>query len=325
MLRRLRIILAALLLAAGLLAAYGYHYYNAPGPLTQETTVLFPRGKGFQAIVDGMEEAGVIRHALLFKAIAVILGDARQFKAGEYRFSPAISPKLVMDMIAKGRVVVHKITIPEGLTVREITELLRAEPALEGDISGIFEEGSLLPDTFHYVYGDARSDIIARMRESMKTTLAELWEKRQEGLPLESPQQALILASLVEKETGIDAERPRVAAVFVNRLRKGMKLQCDPTVAYGIARDKGPLNRPLHSADLKYDSPYNTYLYVGLPPGPIANPGRKSIAAALNPPQTDDLYFVATGNGGHNFSPTLDGHNKNVREYRKARTKKPKR
>lgn len=304
------------LLAISILV-YSYDYYVGPGPVAQEKTVVFKKGMGFLEIVDRMEEEGVIDRPRLFKVIAVLFGDARKFKAGEYKFSPAISPKLIMDMIAEGRVVVHRITVPEGFNVRQVTDMLMKESTLEGDVPGNISEGSLLPDTYHFVYGDQRSDLIDRMKKGMAVTITELWDTRQTDLPFETQIQALTLASLVEKETGVPDERGRVASVFVNRLRKGMKLQCDPTVIYGIELEKGPLGRPLTGADLKHPSPYNTYMNEGLPPGPIANPGREAIKAVLNPPETNFLYFVATGTGGHNFSASYGEHNKNVGTYRR--------
>jgi len=297
------------------LVAYAHFYYTASGPLSEPKTVLFKRGTGFEEIVDNMAEAEVIRHPLLFKVIAVLLGDARKFKAGEYEFSAAISPKLVMDMIAAGRVVVHKLTVPEGLTVKQVLALLDAEPMLEGQVRDTIPEGSLLPQTYHFTYGDDRNLLVGRMRSGMTQTIEELWPTRKPGLPLETAAQAVTLASIVEKETGLDHERGRVAAVFINRLRLGMKLQSDPTVIYGIEQS-GNLGRSLTFSDLRTPSAYNTYVIAGLPPGPIANPGRASIEAVLNPPITKELYFVATGTGGHNFATTLAQHNINVSKYR---------
>lgn len=302
----------ALLLSAFL---FVYYYYQSAGPLAEPKTVMFKKGMGFEAIVDHMADEDVIRLPLLFKAIAVIVGDARKFKAGEYEFSAAISPKLVMDMIAEGRVVVHKITIPEGLTVNQAVELLNGQSLLEGNVVGSIKEGSLLPQTYHYTYGDTRQQLILRMQAAMDSTLDELWATHADDLPVKSREEAVVLASIVEKETGIAEERGRVAAVFVNRLKKGMKLQSDPTVIYALEKENGKLDHPLTRADLALDSPYNTYKYEGLPPAPIANPGRDALAAVLNPPKTNDLYFVATGNGGHNFSETLKQHNANVQSY----------
>lgn len=306
------IALTGKLLLAVSVITYMFYYYHGPGPLTQEKNVLFKRGTGFLAIVDQLEDEGVIRHGWLFKAMAVVQGDARKFKAGEYEFSAAISPRLIMDMIAEGKVVVHKLTISEGLTSQQVVELLQNQKLLDGPIVGTPAEGSILPETYHYTYGDYRKDLIERMQSGMQSTLAELWEKRQPDLPIKSKEEAQILASIVEKETGIASERGRVASVFINRLRKGMKLQSDPTTAYGLKKS----GTQLTLTDLKSNNPYNTYYIGGLPPGPISNPGRAALQAVLNPPDTKDLYFVATGDGGHNFSATMEGHAKNVAIYR---------
>ncbi len=297
---------------------YTGYYYSAAGPLSEPSNVFFKKGMGFRAIVDHMAEKGVIRHPWLFKAIAAATGDGRKFKAGEYAFTAGISPRLVMDMIAEGRVVVHKITVPEGLTVPQIKELLSKERMLEGGVPEGLKEGFLLPETYHFTYGDSRQLIIERMQASMQAVLTELWPKRKANLPIRTVEEAVILASIVEKETGVADERPRVAAVFINRLNKGMKLQSDPTVAYGVEKEKGPLKRALTLKDLQHNSPYNTYVVAGLPPAPIANPGRAAIAAVLNPPDTKEFYFVATGNGGHHFSETLAQHNAFVKQYRKV-------
>jgi len=222
-----------------------------------------------------------------------------------------------MDMIAHGRVIIHKITVAEGLTVQQIVQLLNNEKSLDGDVTGAIAEGSLLPETYHFTYGDKRRDLIKRMQTDMSAQLAALWKSRKEGLPFTTPEQALVLASIVEKETGVDGERGRVASVFINRLRKGMKLQSDPTVAYGLHKS----GEGLTLDDLRTPTPYNTYVIDGLPPTPIANPGHAAILAVLNPPDTNDLYFVATGNGGHNFAATLDAHNANVRAYREKMAK----
>ena len=308
------LIICALLAVLGL-AAYGFYYYEGNGPLAQDKTVIFQHGEKFQAIVSDMAQAGIIDNPLLFEALAAATGDYHKFKAGEYHFTAAMSPAQVMDMIAHGRVVIHKITVAEGLTVQQIVQLLKNEKALDGDVTGDIPEGNLLPETYRFNYGDKRQDIIGRMQSAMASQLAGLWEHRKEGLPFSTPAEAMVLASIVEKETGVDGERGHVASVFINRLRKGMKLQSDPTVAYGIDKS-GKLNRSLTIDDLRTPTPYNTYVIPGLPPTPIANPGRATILAVLNPPDTTDLYFVATGAGGHNFAATLEQHNDNVRAYR---------
>ena len=317
MLRALKILIITAIAISAAAFASGVYYYTASGPLAESTTVVFKRGIGFHGIVDELAEKNIIRSPLLFKAIAVISGDARRFKAGEYAFEMASAPKDILDMIANGRVVVRKITVPEGFTASQVIALITAETALDGPVPTTVEEGSLLPQTYHFMYGDTRAELTNRMQAGMRSELNALWAKRAEGLPLDTPQQALTLASIVEKETGVPSERGRVAAVFINRLKKGMRLQSDPTVIYGIEKNRGkPLGRALLSGDLDDPSPYNTYQVVGLPPGPIANPGRDALAAVLNPPQTNELYFVATGDGGHNFAATLDEHNKNVKIYR---------
>lgn len=318
-------IVGALLVIIGIFGGYFTYYFSAPGPLAESKSVLFKKGTGFFEIVDQMADAGVIRHRLVFATIAVLSGDARKFKAGEYRFSAAISPRLVMEMIAEGRVVVHKITVPEGFTVRQTIKLLAEQELLEGVVALKVPEGSLLPQTYHYVYGDQRQELINRMQAGMQETVNELWPKRAKDLPFITLREALTLASIVERETSLEHEYGRVAAVYINRLRKGMKLQADPTVIYGLEQEKGePLGRLLLLSDLKIDTPYNTYTREGLPPGPIANPGRGAIEAVLNPPDTNELYFVATGNGGHNFAKTYAEHLKNVARYRaELRQQKP--
>lgn len=317
--RRLRHISTFAALAFSLSAASGYYYYQSPGLLSEEVTLVIPRGAGFRGAVDALAEQGVIRHPLLFKALAVAGGQARRFKAGEYAFPAGAPPRQVMEMLSRGLVVPHKFTVAEGLTSDRVLALLAEEKTLAGSIEGAIEEGSLLPETYHFIYGDKRGDLIGRMQRDMAVLVADLWERRREGLPLKTPDEAVTLASIVEKETGVAEERGRIAAVFLNRLRIGMRLQSDPTVAYAIERERGPLEGELTTKDLSYDSPYNTYKYAGLPPGPICNPGRASLMAVLNPPETGDLYFVANGDGGHHFSVTLKSHNDKVREYRKRR------
>lgn len=309
--------LSLCVVAAVCVAIYAVDYYSGAGPLTEPKTIIFSQGKGFQSITDELTQQGVIDKPLLFKAMAVALGQARNFKAGEYRFTERMTPKAVVVMIASGRIVQHKITIPEGLTVRDIVKLLQAEPLMEGDVPVAITEGSLLPETYMFTYGFKRADMVAQMQKAMRAVLEEAWPKRQPNLPYDTIDKALVMASVVEKETGVPNERGHVASVFVNRLRKGMRLQSDPTVAYGIEQAMGaPLGRPLTTIDLQTPTPYNTYMIDSLPPAPICNPGKASLEAVLNPPDTEDLYFVATGKGGHNFAPTLEQHNRNVQLYR---------
>jgi len=222
-----------------------------------------------------------------------------------------------MQILIEGKSIEHKVTIAEGLTVAEIYKVLEETPLLEGDLPPPPSEGSLLPETYSYLRGENRATLVERMQKDMDSTLTELWENRAPNIAIDTKEEALILASIVEKETGVASERSHVAAVFHNRLRKGMKLQSDPTVIYAITLGKEKLDRPLSKSDLGTDSPYNTYQVTGLPPGPIANPGRAALEATLKPDDSDDLYFVANGSGGHAFAKTLEEHNKNVAEWRK--------
>jgi UPF0755 protein len=303
---------------------------DAPGPLAEAAVVVIPRGEGAIEIAERLEKSGVITDRRLFMLHYYVSrfyggpagassskGDATSLKAGEFQFPQAVTVRQVLDIVTSGRGVLVKITIPEGLTSQQIVERLKAEPGLSGDITEMPPEGSLLPDTYKYSRGTARQEIIDRMRAEHAKLLAAQWATRDPTLPVNTPEEALALASIVEKETGRAEERPRVAAVFVNRLRKGMRLQSDPTIVYGIVGGQGPLGRPLTRADIDGKTPYNTYQIDGLPPGPICNPGRASLAAVLNPPSTQDLYFVADGTGGHVFTSTLKDHNAAVQNWRK--------
>ncbi|MDX1581615.1 MAG: endolytic transglycosylase MltG, partial [Alphaproteobacteria bacterium] len=236
-------------------------------------------------------------------------------QAGEYAFDSGMTMYEVMEKLRSGDTVVRRLTIPEGLSTSEILALVRAEPALSGEIEEEPEEGLLLPETYHFHLGDDRQGLVNRMKESMQEAITNLWPERQEGLPITSPYEAKILASIVEKETAVASERPHVAGVFINRLNLGMPLQSDPTVVYGITGG-GPLGRPLRRSELDAETPYNTYQFRGLPPTPIANPGLASLKAVLDPLETKDLYFVADGTGGHAFAETYREHQRNVRKWR---------
>jgi UPF0755 protein len=323
MIPRVLIGLAVVALIVVIAFAWAMNAFNRPGPLTAETSVVIEPGAGLATVTKRLMNAGVITDPLLFRVGVRILGDARGLRAGEYAFGPGASMRSVVASLAAGRTIDRRLTIPEGLTSAAIVELIAAAPALSGTLDAIPEEGTLLPETYHYTYGDSRAELVARMQEAMTRTLAELWPQRQAGLPLVSAQQAVILASIVEKETGIGAERPRVAAVFINRLKRGMPLQADPTIAYGLALEGAAPGRPLTRADLARRSPYNTYLRRGLPPGPIANPGRASLEAVLDPADTDELFFVADGSGGHAFARTLEEHNRNVAKWRRRQATQP--
>ncbi|MGE4218773.1 MAG: endolytic transglycosylase MltG [Alphaproteobacteria bacterium] len=320
--------LILLLAVAGVLAAagilyWGYTVYNEPGPLDRPATVVLPRGTGLGGIAERLAQAGVIGLPTHFAAVARLTGVHRSLQAGEYAFAPGVSPREVMDIIAEGRTVVRWLTVPEGLTTVQVLLLIDGMEGLGGAISKVPDEGELLPDTYRYSYGDRRDAVLDRMRHAMDDALGELWPNRAPNLPLKTPEEAVILASIVEKETGLRAERPMVAGVFINRLRQGMRLDSDPTVIYAVSGGQGPLDRPLTRTDLETDHPYNTYRNTGLPPGPIANPGRASLEAVLNPAPTDALYFVADGTGGHAFSTTLDEHNRNVRKWRALNRRPP--
>ena len=312
-----RIAFLALALLVGGISAWGYAGYTRSGPLTAAKTVIVPRGAGVGDIARRLTDAGVLSGPLVFRLGVTITGADKSLRAGEYAFPAGTSPRGVSALLRSGNTAVRRLTVPEGLTTNEILAQLNGTEGLEGDAGPPPAEGSLLPETYHFAYGDRRDAMVRRMAAARDKTLAELWAAAPPGLPLKSPGGALILASMVEKETARPDERRRVAAVFLKRLRRGMRLQSDPTVIYGLTRGGTPLGRPLSRADLSAPSPYNTYLIDGLPPSPIANPGRAAIAAVLNPALTDELYFVADGSGGHVFARTLAEHNRNVAAWRK--------
>lgn len=297
--------------------SWGVRYFEGSGPLPRLSTVIIPKGTGFTQIADLLADAHVIRYPRMFQLTVVLNGQGRNFQAGEYEFPALVSPKAVMEAMLEGRTVIHRITIPEGTTASGVAAMLAGIEILQGDLPWSIPEGSLLPETYNFSYGDQRETMISRMQAKMQRNLDTLWEKRQDGLPFTTQKEAVTLASIVEKETGIASERGRIASVFINRLRKGMKLQADPTVIYAITSGVGKMSRLLTREDLQIDSPYNTYLNTGLPPGPICNPGLAALKAVLNPPSTNDLYFVADGSGGHSFSATLKQHNASVTRYRK--------
>ncbi len=313
---------SALVVAAGLLAYFTIERFERPGPLTADTVILIPQGSGVEAIARQLHEAGAIEDPLVFRLGVRLLRVGRELRAGEYLFPVALSNRDAIDLLRSGQTVVRRLTLAEGLTSHEIVALLEQEEALEGTVDPVPPEGSLLPETYHYARGDGRGELVVRMVRAREKLLSELWPRRAPNLPVATPEEAVVLASIVEKETGVADERPRVASVFVNRLRKGMRLQSDPTVVYGLTGGKGPLGRALTRKDLQAPSPYNTYLNSGLPPGPIANPGRASLQAALNPAQTAFLYFVADGSGGHAFARTLAEHNRNVARWRRLRDRR---
>lgn len=298
-------------------AYWGYLQLIRPGPLEAPRTVVIHKGAGVQGIATTLLSAGVIGDRFLFKAGARLTGRGRAMRAGEYRFPAGMSMGGAIALLARGETVKRRITVAEGLTASEIFALIGSDEGLGGDLPAEVEEGSLLPETYYFSLGDSRAALVRRMREAMRATLSSLWDRRAPGLAIATPEEALVLASIVERETGLAGERARVSAVFHNRLRRGMRLQSDPTVAYALTRGRVALDRPLSRADLRTFSPYNTYRVHGLPPTPIANPGRASIEAALHPADTEELYFVADGAGGHVFAHTLAQHRRNVARWRR--------
>ncbi|NYZ11986.1 endolytic transglycosylase MltG [Azospirillum sp. RWY-5-1] len=305
--------------AAGLL--WGGLRMTAPGPLAEPAAVVIQRGSGLEAIAITLDESGVIDSPLIFALSAKLTGGMRNLRAGEYAFAPGVSMDGVLRQLRDGKTVVRRLTVPEGLTSAQIVALLRSEPALTGEPKAVPEDGTLLPETYHYQFGDSRDALLERMRVAMDQALADAWKQRAPDLPISSARDALVLASIVEKETAVPAERSRVAGVFLNRLEQGMKLQSDPTVIYALTDGGGELGRALTRADWRYESPYNTYHASGLPPGPIANPGRASLLAAVKPERHEFLYFVADGTGGHAFAKSLPDHNRNVARWREVQRK----
>lgn len=315
--RKALIVLLVLVLLGGLAAGGGafwaYGQWRAAGPLAEATPIVVPRG-GTQAIADSLAERGVLRDARLLAPAAWITRAQGPLRAGEYLFPAHASLAEVLEVLRRARPVQRRLTIPEGLNAKQIAQLVEAAPGLTGELPPL-TEGELLPETYSYQYGDSRAALVRRADAAMDAALERLWRDRAPNLPVATPREALVLASIVERETGQREERPRVAAVFLNRLRRGTPLQSDPTVAYAAA-DGAVLERPLTRADLDRDHPFNTYRNRGLPPGPIASPGEASIAAVLRPAETDELYFVADGSGGHAFARTLEEHNRNVAKWR---------
>lgn len=308
------LIVAGLVLVA--VIAYGERQFRAPGPLEAETTVVIPRGAGLREASERLEEAGAVADAMLFRLGANYSGAATRLRFGEYRIEAGASMASILDQLVSGDTVSYRVTVAEGLSSWEVVEILRASEVLEGEIEAVPAEGSLAPDTYFVSRGDTRTDVIRRMEAAQTAILAEAWEARAADLPLASPEEVLVLASIVEKETGVASERPQVASVFVNRLRRGMPLQSDPTVIYGITEGKGPLGRGIRASELRARTPWNTYVIPALPPTPIANPGRDAIRAVVNPLSTTFFYFVADGTGGHAFAETLTEHNRNVARWR---------
>lgn len=318
MLRGLLITLLLLMLSGAFAVLWLNEQFNLPHKISAVTEVQIPRGAGLKKTAGLLAERKVIAQERLFELYMRVYGLAGRIKAGEYAFSGEMSIAEAARVVTGGEVIVRSVTIPEGRSLAQIKQILNENPYLSGEITVALKEGDVLPETYHFSRGESRNSILLKAKQAMRTALAEAFAGKDEALPLQSAEELLILASIVEKETGLASERGKVASVFANRLKLGMKLQTDPTVIYALTKGEKPLGRPLYRRDLQVDSPYNTYLYAGLPPAPICSPGREAIRAAARPDKTKYLYFVADGiSGGHRFAKSLAEHNKNVALYRK--------
>lgn len=310
-------IVLVLMIGVGGAYVYGKQLIEAPGPLKEDKIVNIPARAGKRDIADVLQREGVIDvNPWAFIGSVFALKASSELKPGEYSFQKNASLRAVIGTIVEGKVVQHAVTIPEGLTSEQIVARLSENEIFSGSVKEMPREGTLLPETYKFPRGTTREQVIQRMQQTQKRVLAEIWERRNQEIPVRTPEQLITLASIIEKETGKADERSRVAAVFVNRLRQKIKLQSDPTIIYGLVGGKGTLGRPIKRSEIQQPSPYNTYVVDGLPPGPIANPGRASLEAAANPARTRDLFFVADGTGGHTFTETYDQHQKNVAKLR---------
>jgi len=316
------VIIAGVVVGGGLLI--GRMQFERPGALDQERTITVQRGAGLSEIADRLQHEGAISSKWLFIAGVWLNQQQNNLKAGEYLIPARASMAKIMDSMVEGKSIVYSVTIPEGLTSQQIVDRLKANDILIGDITEVPPEGTLLPATYDFTRGDTRQNLIARMRRERDRVLTDVWSRRASDLPLADKEELVVLASIVEKETGLADERSRVAAVFINRLRLNMRLQSDPTVIYGLFGGKGkPPDYTLTRADLEKETPYNTYVIDGLPPEPIANPGQASLEAVANPSRTRDLFFVADGSGGHAFSETYEEHLRNVARWRDVNAAPP--
>lgn len=311
------------LIGGGILVYYGKQEFDSPGPATTATTFLVKPNTGVQEIGEQLERSGLITDARVFWLGVGAYRNDGKLKAGEYEIRPAASMRDIMELLKSGKSIRYSLTIPEGLTVEQVFDRIARQEALAGDLPKTLPpEGGLATDTIPFTRGTTRQSVVDKLAADQKKLVDEVWQQRSSDLPISSVDEFVTLASIVEKETGIASERPQVAAVFVNRLKKRMRLQSDPTILYGLFGGKGkPSDRPIYQSDLDKPTPYNTYLINGLPPTPIANPGRAALEAVANPAQTKDLYFVADGAGGHVFAATLEEHNKNVARYREHQKK----
>lgn len=303
---------------------YALDSYERPGPLATSTNFIVRNGAGLNEIAASLERNNIITDSRVFRGMSRIYLQDQVLKAGEYEIRANASMHDVLELLKSGKSILYSVSVPEGLTVKQVFQRLSDDPVLEGDLpSELPPEGSLMPDTYKFSRGAKRADVLQQMLAAQKALVAQIWERRDDGLPIATEAELVTLASIVEKETGRADERPRVASVFINRLEKNMRLQSDPTIIYGIFGGDGkPADRAILQSDLEKQTPYNTYIIKGLPPTPIANPGRAALEAVANPSRTKDLYFVADGTGGHAFAETLDDHNANVRRWRKLEAEK---
>src|SRR6201996_4300080 len=310
-------IVLVLMIGGGGAYIYGKQKIEAPGPLPEDKIVNIPARAGMTDIADILQREGVIdNNRWAFIGSVFALKARSELKPGEYSFAKNASLRDVIGTMVEGKVVQHAVTIPEGLTSEQIVARLSDNDIFAGSVHEIPREGTLLPETYKFPRGTTRDQVIARMQQAQKRLVAEVWDHRNPDIPVKTPEQLVTLASIIEKETGKADERSRVAAVYVNRLKQKMKLQSDPTIIYGLVGGKGTLGRPIKRSEITQPSPYNPYVVDGLPPGPIANPGRASLEAAANPARTRDLFFVADGTGGHAFTETYGEHQKNVAKLR---------
>ena len=319
-LTRLKTILSAGIFTGFILGVAIGALFFLPFQNDKDTVFTIETGSPLPLIAKRLKNEGLISNQYVFRLGVILFGNAAQLKAGEFSLSSRSSMYRVMHVLTEGKAVLHSVTIPEGLSNVQIHNLLAKTPLLIGDITSMPPEGSLLPETYHFPRGGSRDALILQMEKAMRQTLDQLWDNRAPNLPLQNQDEALVLASIVEKETGVAAERALVASVFINRLNKNMRLQSDPTIIYGLKKGQ-VLGRPIRKSEIKKPTAYNTYVIRGLPPTPIANPGRHALAATLNPAKTDYLYFVADGTGGHVFAKTLSAHNKNVENWRRMRSR----
>jgi UPF0755 protein len=309
-------IILVVAIGVGVAYSFGKHKFDAAGPLDRDKVVNIPRGLGLRDIAELLARENVIEQPWVFIGGVLVLKAREDLKYGEYKFNKALTLREAIETIVEGKVVQHAFTIPEGLTSEQIVARLAEVDFLAGNIREIPKEGTLLPETYNFARGTTREQVIQRMQQAHNRVLKEIWDRRSSEVPVNSPEQLVTLASIVEKETGRSDERPRVAAVFVNRIRQRMKLQSDPTIIYGLVGGKGTLGRPIMRSEIDQPTPYNTDVIAGLPPGPIANPGRASLEATANPSRTKELFFVADGSGGHAFAENLQQHQQNVTKLR---------